>query len=66
MPLPAWTMVRDMAAGRPVTCLPEHRAHPVGHQAALCAVHARGPAVPAKTTASVAHLRAAPAPAEAD
>ncbi len=55
-----------MAAGWLVACVPGHRAHPAGYQAAVYAVHARGPAVPAQVTASVAHLRAALAPAEAD
>ncbi len=33
------------------------RAHPAGYQAAIHAAYARGPAVPAKVTALVAHLR---------
>jgi DNA-binding transcriptional LysR family regulator len=57
--LPAWTVGRDVAAGRPVACLPGHRAYPAGYRAAIHAVHTRGPAVAAKVTAFVAHLRAA-------
>ena len=64
--LPAWMVGRDVSAGRLVACLPGHRAHPAGYQAAIYAVHARGPAVPAKVTAFVAHLRAALVPAETD
>ena len=64
--LPAWMVGRDVTAGRLVACLPGHRSYPAGYQAAIYAVHARGPIVPAKVTAFVAHLRAALAPAEAD
>ena len=64
--LPAWKVGRDVSAGRLVARLPGHRSHPAGYQAAIYAVHARGPVVPAKITAFVAHLRAALAPAEAD
>lgn len=60
--LPAWMVGRDVSAGRLVACLPEHRAHLAGYQAAIYAVHARGSAVPAKVIAFVAHLRAALAP----
>ncbi len=51
---------------RDVACLLGHRARPAGYQAAIYAVHARGPAVPAKVTAFVARLRAALAPVETD
>jgi DNA-binding transcriptional LysR family regulator len=64
--LPAWMVGRDVAAGRLVACLPEHRANPADQHATIYAAHAHGPAVPTKTTAFVAHLRAALAPAEAD
>ncbi len=50
----------------PVARLPQHRAHPAGYQAGIYAVHARGPAVPAETTAFVAHLRAALPPTQAE
>jgi DNA-binding transcriptional LysR family regulator len=64
--LPAWMVGRDVAAGRLVACLADHRAHPAGYQAAIYAVHARGPAVPAEVAAFVAHLRAALSPMDAD
>lgn len=64
--LPAWMVGRDVSAGRLVACLQGHRAQPAGYQAAIHAVHTRDPAVPAKITAFVAHLRAAMAPVEAD
>ena len=64
--LPAWMVGRDVATGRLVACLPEHRANPADQHATIYAAHAHGSAVPAKVIAFVAHLRAALAPAEAD
>ena len=64
--LPAWMVGHDVSAGRLVACLQAFRAYPVGYQAAIYAVHARGPAVPAKIAAFVAHLRAALAAGESD
>lgn len=63
--LPAWMVGRDVSAGCLAACLPRLRAHPAGYKPrstrSTC-----GPAVPAKTAAFVAHLRAALAPVEAD
>lgn len=64
--LPAWMVGCDVSAGHLVACVPRHRAYPAGYQAAIYAVHARGPAVPAKVTAFVAHLRTALPSTEAD
>lgn len=60
--LPDWMVRHDVAAGRLVPCLPGCRAFPVGYQAEIYAVHARGGAVPAKVSAFVTHLRIAMTP----